>query len=418
MAARRSRHGHKRARGFKGLQHDMIAAARRGETGPDRVVCLLCGNVFRTVSASHLRARHGFDGEHPVEEYKERFGLRVAACKEVCERASEVQIDFHTREGRHFTRDQVLQYIRELARDGCPLARTSVSTGLADAGIRIFGTWDDALRAAGEDPLDHRMLGGWTREAILERIRVVARDAPMTDGRAFAEHQRLYNLAMGEFGAWSRAIEAAGLDPADHVDARFWTVDKAAAWVRERHAASDSFRTRDTPGGLMSFVARETGQTWVEFVESLGIAYPTYSRREPWTDAEVLTKIRARRRRGAPLNSGAVTSDGDAALARQASERFGSWDAALKAAGVDPARVRLKRPWTREDVLDAIRGRQGRGLSLRRKDVLADDGRIVVAAEKLFPKPLPWVRALRAAGLDRETSRDSVGRKRRGTTLR
>lgn len=378
------------------------AAARHSHTdaGPDRIVCLLCGETYRVVSYWHLKRIHGFEGDHPVHDYKEMFGLRVAACEEFCDRSREVQIEYHTREGRHLTRSQVLKRIRELAGRGRPLARARVHTGLSDAGIRIFGSWDDALRAAGEDPLDHRLLGGWTRESILVRVKEVAQDAPMGDRRAFLEQPRLYALAMREFGSWSRALEAAGHDPTDHRDERYWTLDQAEAWVRDRHKAGASFRASATPGGVTQFVARETGQTWVEFVESLGIPYPPYARREPWTDAEVIEKIRARSQRGAQLNMKHIIEDGDNALVRQAGLRFGSWDAALSAAGVDPNQVRLKRPWTREDVVEAIRDRHARGLPLLQERVTEEDRRIVVAAGKLWPRPRPWLRALRAAGID------------------
>lgn len=377
-----------------------VAGHSHTDAGPDRIVCLHCGNEYRVISAHHLRAKHGYEGPHPVREYKERFGLRIAVCEEVRERASEVQFEYHTREGRHHTADEIIAYIRERSAGGEPLARARVPGWLADQASRRFGTWDDALRAAGEDPLDHRLLGGWTRDDILDRIRQVAAEVPMSDRRAFREHQKLYGQAMNEFGAWSRALKAAGLDPAEHRDERYWTIEEAEGWVRERHAEGESFRSRDAPNGAAPFIARKTGMTWVEFVESLGIEYPEYARRKPWTNAEVIRKIRARRRAGEAMFRQAVEDAGLGALVRQAITRFGSWDAALEAAGMDPMAVRQKRPWTRDAVVEAIQERHRQGLSLVQERVVEDDRRIVVAAGKLWPKPRPWLRAIRAAGLD------------------
>ncbi len=402
MAGKSSRNERRGRKEPKPPHPAAVAAAehRHDDAGPDRIVCLLCGRDFRAINSFHLRAAHGFQGAHPVEDYKAQFGLRVASCQEFCDRAREVQIDYHTREGRHLERDDVLDRIRKLARRGRPLARTRVPHGLSFTGIRIFGTWDDALRAAGEDPLDHRLLGGWTREDILDRIRLVAGDPPLTDKRAFEEHQRLYNLAMGEFGAWSKALKAAGIRAPRYRKKTRWSLEKAESWVRKRHAAGERIRTQDAPSGAVGHVARGTGMGWVAFVESLGVPYPRARQTRSWTGADVIKRIRERQASGAALNCKHVLKDGEGALLSQAYARFGSWDAALTAAGIDPATVRLKRPWSRDDVMEAIRDRQARGLPLDWASVTKSDRRIVVAASKLWPKPRPWARALRSAGVD------------------
>jgi hypothetical protein len=81
----------------------------------------------------------------------------------------------------------------------------------------------------------------------------------------------------------------------------------------------------------------------------------------------------------------------------QARKDFCSWDGALLAADIDPLTVRRRRDWTKRDVLDAIRARHRAGRSLRRKDVVRDDPRLVKAAARLFPSS--WNRAVAAAGL-------------------
>ena len=158
----------------------------------------------------------------------------------------------------------------------------------------------------------------------------------------------------------------------------------------------------------------ETTLPWSGFIESLGIPYPGPKPRRDWTNAAVIAELRKRRRRGLPLNAGAMQA-GAAGLYDQGVKRFGSWDGAFGAAGIDPNQVRKQRVWTRKEVQAAIRARKRGGKSLARADVLADDGRLVRGATRLFPSS--WARALAAAGLDPGLAR-GVPRPRRSRTRR
>ncbi|MCB4792163.1 MAG: hypothetical protein LHV68_09775 [Elusimicrobia bacterium] len=46
---------------------------------PTRTVkCLICGKRFKGVNSGHLISKHGYNREHPVEDYKNDYGLRKA----------------------------------------------------------------------------------------------------------------------------------------------------------------------------------------------------------------------------------------------------------------------------------------------------------------------------------------------------
>ena len=112
---------------------------------------------------------------------------------------------------------------------------------------------------------------------------------------------------------------------------------------------------RHVPAGLYARVTNEVRGGWAAFVESLGIPYPGVRKRLDWTDETVVAEIRDLRRRGQPLNVRAVRDAGCEALAQQARKRFGSWDEALRAAGIDPAKVRLTRRWSHANIRAATR---------------------------------------------------------------
>jgi hypothetical protein len=84
----------------------------------------------------------------------------------------------------------------------------------------------------------------------------------------------------------------------------------------------------------------------------------------------VIKAIQNRHDRGLPLHSSAVVAD-DKPLAGASRRWFGSWDAALRAAGIDPEAVRNPRAerappgtWSAARVLELIREHAGAGADL------------------------------------------------------
>jgi hypothetical protein len=135
---------------------------------------------------------------------------------------------------------------------------------------------------------------------------------------------------------------------------------------------------------------------WDEAVRAAGID-PDEVRlqRAGWTKALVVGEILSRRRKGGRLNRSAVQRE-QTALASAARAMFGGWDAALRAAGIDPATVRMRRKWTAEGMISAIRARQRAGKALTYAAAERDDAGLVGAAKPLFGS---WDGALRAAGI-------------------
>lgn len=110
--------------------------------------------------------------------------------------------------------------------------------------------------------------------------------------------------------------------------------------------------------------------------------------RRQWTTEKVLEEIRRRRDRGLSL---AATWSENPRLYAAAVRYLGSWRQALLAAGVE---TKPNRSWTRQSVLDAIRSRHARGLPLSR--VWAEEKPLFQAAVRRFGN---WGNALQAAGV-------------------
>ena len=398
----RQKKGNKRARTAAGHSHT--------DAGPDQIVCLLCGETYRAITYKHLKWIHGFEGEHPVQDYKERFGLRVAACEESCDLRRDVQVERHKQAGRHWTKAKILREIRKRRRSEHGLAHSRAPVALTLAARRAFGSWDAALRAAGVDPAEHRFTNAWDEDRLAKAIRHHASGGHRVSASWVKEADpELYRAAVRLVGNWTEAIRVAGLDVRDHSEPKRWSLDRVEAWVRVTHASGGDIRSVAVPSGAQARVIQETDYTWSEFVEALGIPYPGQKKRLDWTADAVLREIRRRHRQGFPLNAKAVVRDVGQALVQQARKRFGSWDEALREAGLEPDRIRKSRVWTRDRVVAAIRERAKAGMSLRRKDVLAEDPKLVKAATRKFPHS--WECAVAAAERARGRRRGPSRRK-------
>ena len=84
---------------------------------------------------------------------------------------------------------------------------------LANAAIRHFGSWAEAVEAADlTDLVLSKTYRKWSRAAILAEIRRrLAAGESLSSGRR--ENQRLAHAARRHFGSWSAALLAAGVTP-------------------------------------------------------------------------------------------------------------------------------------------------------------------------------------------------------------
>jgi hypothetical protein len=168
--------------------------------------------------------------------------------------------------------ERVIAEIRALHGDGQPLASSRVDPRLQCAARRYFGTWGDAVEAAGVDYDDVRMHAPSSpAEELLARLRALAAEQPDMTASELEAHQVGYMLRR-----------------------RFPTLAAAL------HAA----RIRD---------------------------WPRRDRRPIPSAQETLAAIAARRAAGQPITRAVVRRD-DRALVRAAERHFGTWRRAVTAA--------------------------------------------------------------------------------------
>ena len=180
-----------------------------------------------------------------------------------------------------------------------------------------------------------------------------------------------------------------------------WTRERIPEAIRERHRRGRSLAAgavqREASGLLKA--ARRIYSTWARAVRAAGLPPPNEGRGRPprWTREKVLEAIRGRHSGGRSLSCGVVHREGGG-LFRVSQRLFGSWSNALGAAGVPPPGRRGRpRKWTREEITRTIRkAARGHPRSWRTR-LLRQTGGIYEAGVGVFGS---WQRALRAAGID------------------
>lgn len=155
----------------------------------------------------------------------------------------------------------------------------------------------------------------------------------------------LSRAAKVHFGTWRDALRAAGLDTtSSYGTVRFPNAESVCEDIRRRHREGQVLEHNDMqrPGigdKRLFVVAREFFGSWENAIEAAGIDYSTIRKRKrsPYTTkAAVIRELRARCERQEPLTTNGVRQGAhrDVALMEAALKLFGRWSAAKKAARV------------------------------------------------------------------------------------
>jgi hypothetical protein len=139
--------------------------------------------------------------------------------------------------------DRVVEDIVDLHDAGQPLAYSRAPSKLSNAGIRYFGSWDNALFAAGLDPDDIRLRRRpYDHEQMIERIRELAREQPAMNFGDLHKHPDGQALSR-RFGSLETGLRAAELTewPVRVVHDSY-TKEEVIAALEARHRAGKSLR--------------------------------------------------------------------------------------------------------------------------------------------------------------------------------
>jgi len=263
----------------------------------------------------------------------------------------------------NWTREQIIRNLLEREAKGLPLTvgGEGVDKSLYAAARRIFGSWRNAIQAAGIAPQQVLTWERWSPGRILVMIRHLARrDRPLTTLQMERRYHNIVSAARRHFGSWNKAVLAAGVKPTKLLRVIPWNEERVIEAILTRALRNESLAARVVePRSLVEAGHRFFGG-WAAAVTAAGLDLATTeppprrtkrsrltstrassttkanAPRVPWNKERVVAGLLARLREQKPLYSTALARD-ERSLYHAARRYFGSWNQAMLAAGLDPA---------------------------------------------------------------------------------
>lgn len=248
----------------------------------------------------------------------------------------------------------------------------------------------------------------WNSLIVIETIKELhAAGHPLNSNYAQVRQMRLYVAATRYYGSWGSAVEAAGFDYTviRKKEQKPVTVAMVVKEIRERVTAG-----QHVGGGIVSkedlrLYSRAKrlfpGENyWKKALSAAGVNYNNLP--DPkliWSRKKILKTIRNRYKENLPLYANHLANNGLAGLVGAGKRIFGSWRAAIVAAGLNYDNVRAMKLnyWTPELVVEEIKGYVDAGNRLSLKSTQQDRADLVGAAIKYFGS---WDRAVTSAGFN------------------
>jgi len=202
----------------------------------------------------------------------------------------------------------------------------------------------------------------WDKDRIIETLRRLhKRGQDLSYNRMAAKMQSLVSAAAYHFGSYRKAVAKAGLDYAQVVRRPRWSKPIIIQLIKQARRKGQDLhwsavtRRRDELGkaAFASLQPRLFG-SWERALAESGLDAQRIARYRRWDRDSIVDVLRTTHRKRQPLNSGAIQKR-DPGMHAAAVRHFGSYDGALRAAGLDPLKLRQRRRWSKQEVLAELK---------------------------------------------------------------
>ena len=251
----------------------------------DHCVCALCGERLQILS-THLWARHGMTKEQYLQEFPNEptssHQMRARNTRSL-RRAPHWE--------RVWSREYLIDYLiykQERGEDLSPWTVYRKESAVHANTKKYFGSYRAAIEAAGIDYRQVRVIDlteQWTSDKVLQRIRKLHQQKPLAStGDIRRRDSRLYDSCHRYFGGPVPAIEAAGI-PYARLTARRsrrWTKDSVIRTIQVLDSAGLSLRPVALPAHLdgqadrLLAAAADCFGSWNGAVRAAGIDYQNH----------------------------------------------------------------------------------------------------------------------------------------------
>lgn len=210
---------------------------------------------------------------------------------------------YFLRKHDYWNKERVIARIKELSEAGEPINAGYTDeyfNDLAHAGCRVFGSWNESLRAAGFDPEQIRLSClSLTKEEVVARIKALSQTdqdlstTAMSDAEDI-EIRRLYCQGRARFGTWENAIAASGLHYATICKSVRHNATQMIEAVQDLQRQAISLRAGDIQNNLpwrwLYKAARRRYDSWGEFLEAAGIDSSIWCSITDWEEGKGVAK--------------------------------------------------------------------------------------------------------------------------------
>jgi hypothetical protein len=243
----------------------------------------------------------------------------------------------------------------------------------------------------------------WNESRILQTIqKLYHANAPLSYNALSRKNQALLSAAAYHFGSYRRAVEKAGIDYAAVLRRPRWSkamiineIKKARRSGYDLHWSAVTKRRDELGKAAFASLQPRLFGTWDRALHAAGLDADEINLYRKWNRNTIAFELKHMASEGEPLSSGAVQKE-DPGLHAAALRYFGSYDAALRAAKINPASVRQRQTWTKQRVILELK-KAGKGKKvLQDVAVRSKNPPLYGAAVRLFGS---FAKARKSAGL-------------------
>jgi hypothetical protein len=231
----------------------------------------------------------------------------------------------------------------------------------------------------------------WNKPEILRELRRLHKNGgDLSYNGLSGRMQPLVSAAAYHFGSYRRAVELAGIDYANVLRRPRWTRARIITLIKTAKRRGDDLfwsavtRRRDELGkaAFAALQPRLFGK-WQQALHAAGLNGHAIAKYRHWDRASIAVELKGRAKGGEPLASGALQTK-DPGLHAAAVRHFGTYDAALRAAKLDPLKFRERRSWNKNEVINEIKAAARNGARLADSQVRRDNPALYGASIRLF----------------------------------
>lgn len=274
-----------------------------------------------------------------------------------------------------WNREKIVADIKAWVDSGRKVSRIMTENRpLFRAGVNHFGTWRAAVNAAG---YDLRSCRKWSAERVVKEIMAWSEDPFATT--LIQYDPQLAQAAKKYFGSVEEALELLDIE----VKGRHWTRKKVIDTIQLRYVRGEPVRLIGLGDIRLYYVAKRKFGTWKNALEAAGLSN-RYSEREnlrSWGPKQVILAIRQWNDQHGNLKKVYQQDPGFYSVAKK---HFGSWTKAVEAAGFSVSRRSAKRTWSREMIISDLRRLHAECRSVSSTIFVKLDAPLVSAAQRYF----------------------------------